>query len=375
MRIGIDVRYLSHGLMGGVHTYVTHFVPALVKLAGQHQIFLYADQKNTFELSELPANVCLRILPWRNGLSSVYNDFFMSRSIQRDRLDIVHFPANYGFGPAGTPVVITLHDEINILPWFDIVKGHPKQLRTIAMMSYLHFCSSISVRQARLIITVSEYSRRQIAHYSGLELNKVIAVPHAPTPDLIRIEDPLVLADVCQRHGISKSFVLADALKNPAVLVRAWKRMPTDLTEGWEIVFFSRRPDPLPVVHEAVSLGIARLLIRPSRSDLIALYSQAGAFVFPSWIEGFGLPILEAMTCGAPVVASDRGAIPEVAGEAALLMDAEDDATLARHIERVLSDPGESNRLRELGLARAARYSWSATAQQILNIYDQAVNG
>jgi glycosyltransferase involved in cell wall biosynthesis len=145
--------------------------------------------------------------------------------------------------------------------------------------------------------------------------------------------------------------------------------------EAHEIVFFSRRPDPLPVVFEAVEQGFARLLIRPSRNDLIALYSQAAAFVFPSWYEGFGIPILEAMTCGAPVIASDRTSIPEVAGGAALLMDAEDDHTLVQHLTRVLSESSEAERLRQLGFARAAQFSWRSTAQQILQGYELALAG
>jgi len=126
-------------------------------------------------------------------------------------------------------------------------------------------------------------------------------------------------------------------------------------------------------VHEAVARGEARLVVRPSRADLIALYSMAEAFVFPSWIEGFGIPVLEAMTCGAPVVASDRGAIPEVAGDAALLSDAEDAEGFARNLARVLGDAGEAGRLRARGYARAARFSWRATAQRILESYELAL--
>ncbi len=373
MRIGIDVRYLSHGLIGGVHTYLANFVPALITLAQEHQIFLYADTKCPFELTALPDYVTVRYLPYRNGLSSIYNDFFMRRVMAQDKLEVVHFPANYGFGPAQARTVITLHDEINMMPWFDILRGHRKNLRTMTMMSYLHFCTQAALRQTRVIVTVSEYARQQIYRYSGFNLARIVAIPHAPTPDLRRIEDPAALADIRRRHGLNRPFVLADALKNPAVLVRAWQRLPVELQTGYEMVFFSRRPDPLPVVHEAVAAGLARLLVAPTRPDLIGLYSQAEAFVFPSWIEGFGLPLLEAMTCGAPVIASDRGSIPEVAGGAALLMEAEDDVTLAQHLTRVLTSPGEADRLRQLGYSRAGQFSWSGTARQILASYQHAL--
>lgn len=373
MRIGIDVRYLSHGLVGGVHTYVANLVPALIELAVDHQIFLYADTKRPFELSNLPKRVTVHYLPYKNGLSSIYHDLFMKRVIAQDGVEVVHFPANYGFGPANVPTVVTLHDQINIMPWFDIIRGHPKNARTFLMMSYLHYCSRAMLRQVRLIVTVSEYARRQINRYSGINMQRIIPIPHAPTSDLRRIEETAVLADIRQRHNISKPFVLADAIKNPAVLVRAWQRLPLDLQTKHQIVFFSRRPDPLPVVHEAVAAGIAQLLIRPSRQDLIGLYSQAQVFVFPSWIEGFGIPILEAMTCGTPVIASDRGSIPEVVGDAAMIIDAEDHEKLADYLIRLLEQPAEREHWRQLGFVRSAQFSWESIAQQYLDTYQLAV--
>jgi len=179
---------------------------------------------------------------------------------------------------------------------------------------------------------------------------------------------------------VPEHFVLADAIKNPAALTRAWRRLPAELADRYRIVFFSRRPDPPVAVHQAVAAGHARLLIRPERPDLIALYSQAAAFVFPSWIEGFGIPILEAFTCGAPLIASTAGSIPEVAGDAGLLMDAEDelmdaedDATLARHLVRVLGEPDLAADLRARGFARASEFSWARAAQETLAAYEQAL--
>lgn len=371
MRIGIDVRYLSHGLVGGVHTYVTHVVPAICARASEHQVVLYADTKRPFEMRDLPPNVTLRLLPYRTPLSSIAHDLFLRRRMAADRVDVAHFPANYGFAPAGARSVITLHDEINILPLREIIRGHAKTARTIGMMTYLHLMSTAAVRRADAIVTVSAYAGRQIAYHGRVDPRKIVPVHHAPTPDLRRIDDPAVLSDVRRRHGLPERFVLADALKNPATLVRAWRRLPAALREQLRIVFFARRPDLLSIVHEAVAEGSARLLIRPPREDLIALFSLAEAFVFPSWIEGFGIPVLEAMTCGAPVIASDRGSLPEVIDGAGLLADAEDDAAFARHLERVLTYPGEGERLRELGFARATQFSWERTADRIFETYQQ----
>lgn len=373
MRIGIDVRYLSHGLVGGVHTYVAHFVPALIAQTQKHQIFLYADTKRPLELSEIPAHVTVRYLSWKHSVSSLYNDLFMRRSIAQDRLDVMHYPANYGFAPAGTRTVITLHDAINIMPLREIIRGHRKAPRTIAMMTYLHYCTRAALRAADLLLTVSAHAGREIARYSKFDAQRIVPVPHAPTPDLQRVTDEQIIDAVRQKYGLLRPFVLSDALKNPATVVRAWEVLPSRMRESYQIVFFSRRSDPLPIVHEAVNRGFAHLLINPSRADLIALYSMAEAFVFPSWIEGFGIPVLEAMTCGTPVIASDRGSIPEVAGGAALLADAEDHTTFAAHIEKVLQLPHKSQLLREQGFVRARQFSWSHTAQRILESYERVV--
>jgi glycosyltransferase involved in cell wall biosynthesis len=224
-------------------------------------------------------------------------------------------------------------------------------------------------------VTVSEYAKRRIAEVGKINPDRIHVVPHAPTPQFKRIEDPVVLAEVRKRHALPARFVLADALKNPAVLVRAWRMLPAELRADRKIVFFARRPDVLPIVTEAAAAGDAVLLQRPPREDLIALYSMADAFAFPSWIEGFGIPVLEAMICGAPVLASDRGSIPEVAGNAALISDAEDAVALAANLTRVLSDEATALTLRNRGLTRAAQFTWRKTAEQLLQAYEIAMYG
>lgn len=373
MRIGIDVRYLSHGLVGGVHRYVDQMVPALLEAGPEHHFFLYADTKAPLELENLPGNATVRLLDYRNGLSSIYLDLFMKRTMAQDKLDLVHFPANYGFAPAGVRSVITLHDQINIMPLREIIRGHRKSIKTIGMMSYLHFSSVAALRSASILLTVSQYSKDRILEHADFPADRVIPLFYGPSPKVRVIDDQAQLEAVRTRLGLKKPFVLADGVKNPATLTKAWEMLPPALRDTHQIVFFSRRPDPPAEVLETVESGHAVLLVRPSDDDLVALFNAARAFVFPSWIEGFGIPLVEAMTCGTPIIASDRGSIPEVVGDAALIADAEDAPAFAQHIEHVLTDPATADDLRQRGLKRSLIFRWDHTARQILGVYQQAL--
>lgn len=371
MRIGIDVRYLSHGLVGGVHTYIRHLVPALLDAGQDASFVLYADRKAPFELRGLPASAEVRLLPYRNALSSVANDLLLlRRAMGADRIDVAHFPANYGFGPTSARTVLTVHDAMTLMPLRQVFQsaGTRWDARTRAMTVYLYLCSHAALRGADLVLTVSAHARREIASFGRFDARKIVPIHHGVMPDLRRITDTRLLGEVLARYGISRSFVLADGLKNPAVILRAWERLPASVRAGHEIVFFTRR-EPIGVVREAEAAGRCRVLRSIPRADLVALYSSAAVFIFPSWLEGFGIPILEAMTCGAPVICADNSAMPEVAGGAALLCGAEDDTTLAAQIVGILGNPAEAERLRELGYSRARHFSWRKAAEQTFAAY------
>jgi glycosyltransferase involved in cell wall biosynthesis len=373
MRIGIDARYLSHGLVGGVHHYVAQLVPTLARLAPGDDFYLYADRRRPFELSDLPANVAIRFLPWDGPLSSLRNDMNLARWMAKDQLDIAHFPANYGFAPPHVQKVVTLHDAINLLPLREIIRGHMKKTRTILLMTYLHFATRASLSGVAMVLTVSQDAAARIMRLYPLSTEKIRVVPHGVDRGWTRVDDEARLAEVKARLGLTRPFVLADALKNPDAVLRAWSLVAAELRATYEIVFFSRLNEAAPVLKAALRNGQARLVTQPSRDDLNAMFSLAQALIFPSWIEGFGLPVLEAMACGTPVIASDRGSIPEVTGDAALLSDVNDPNALAEHICQVLTSPGTARQLRLRGQARASLFTWERAAQATLASYAAAV--
>jgi glycosyltransferase involved in cell wall biosynthesis len=374
MRVGIDVRYLSHGIVGGINTYLHGLLPALQGLTDAPELVLYADTKRPFELPALATSTSVRYMPWRGPYSSVLNDLLLKRLMAGDKVDVAHFPANYGFGPRQIPTVLTVHDELNLLPFRATLRGEAQAHRpaAIALVAYLHCLTRAAVRRADLIVAPSESARRAIAERASLRLDRIVAVHHGCPEDARNGWGPDEIAAVRQRHGLTCRYVLADALKNPGTLLAAWERLPADLRASHRLAFFARRSALLPALAEAREAGRVTVVDRPSRADLLRLLAGASAFAFPSWVEGFGLPILEAMALGAPVVASTRGAIPEVAAGAALLCEAEDPAALASQLTAVLGSPDLATDLRARGRQRASELTWARAARQMLDCYERA---
>ena len=170
----------------------------------------------------------------------------------------------------------------------------------------------------------------------------------------------------------------ADPTKNVETLVEAFGRLPQPVRDAHDLVLvgdFRRRPE---LRERAAALGIEKQTRFPGVVDddrLIELYQQASLFVFPSRYEGFGLPVLEAMACGCPVISSNASSLPEVAGDAALLIDPSDVEGLAKAMQRVLSDPALSADLRARGPIRAAQFTWDRTAREMVDVYRKVCEG
>lgn len=369
MRVGFDARYLSHALTGGVRTYVYHLAKELPRMAPEHEFYFYADAKAPFELTNLPSNVVLRTLPWRSPLSSFRNDLVIGRFMERDQVDLVHCPANYG-PRVSVPLVVTLHDTLNLFTMSQHLRGFGRRPRQVALMLYLGQKTRASLSRAIRLITVSGHARQDIAEKSGYPIGRIDVTYEAASEEFRRIDDRHVLESCRRRHNLRRRFVLADGIKNAEATILAYAGLPEHVKRRTDLVFFSREPFPRPAVAAALVDPQVRFIQQPATADLAALMNLATVFAFPSWYEGFGLPLVEAMQCGLPVVASSRAAIPEIVGDAGLIFDLEDRDGFRRQLRALL----ENDRLRQdqaaKALARGASFSWRETAHRTVAVYE-----
>lgn len=370
MRVGLDIRYLSHGLVGGIHTYVLHLAHTLPRVAPGVEFVYYADRKSPVEGGPWPSNVTVRMLPWTSPWSSVLNDRRLGRWMDQDGVDVAHHPGNYAFR-GRCPTVITLHDTLNLFPVGQQVGGLVRTPKRLVTTLYLARATRRTIRTADRVITPSDHARQDAMARMGIDRDRIDVVGLAAAPVFTPLSDPRAREALRARLGVPERFVLADAIKNPSVVIAAFRAVPEAVRRGASLVLFSRATDVRPEVASMLGEDL-HVITKPSTPDLAALFALAEVFVFPSWYEGFGLPLVEAMQCGVPVVASTRASIPEVLGGAGLLFDVEDRAGLVRHLSDVLGSPDLRGALRARGLARAGAFSWERTARLTLETYSRA---
>jgi glycosyltransferase involved in cell wall biosynthesis len=370
MRVGIDARFLTHPQAGGFKTYTQHLVRAITALDRVNEYVLYVDRPPDADrpVSRQP-NVRTRIVPaWIPRVGMVWREQVgLAAQASRDRLDLLHCLTLTSPLRIDCPVVLTLHDTL----WRDL----PLRLRPVDW--YYRIVPRLAAARAASIITVSRFAHAEICLRLGVPADRVFVTPEAAGPAFARIEDQSRIDAVLARTGLRPGFVLAlasaDPRKNATTLVRAYAELPEGVRRRHPLVLvWSHRGLTPALLAEVTRLGLrssVRFLFGVSESDLAVLYNAASMFAFPSLGEGFGLPLLEAMACGTPVVAVNASSVPEVAGDAALLCDGASPQALTAAMLRVLADDSLRAALIRRGLARAASFSWERCAQQTLACY------
>lgn len=261
---------------------------------------------------------------------------------------------------AAVPTALVIFDLIAFLP------GAAPQRRAARIE---RATLAPAVRRAAALLCISEATRRDLVARCPGAAGKAVVTPLAASPALAA---PAPVEAVRAKHDLEREFVLAagtlEPRKNLVGLMEAWAgvRSEAELVlvgpPGWEMAGIVRRAHADRV----------RLLGFVPDAELAALYAACAVFAYPSLYEGFGLPVLEAMSCGAPVVTSDLSSLPEVAGDAAVLVDPRDPAALRDALARLLADPGERARLSAAGRARAATFTWERTARETLAALESA---
>lgn len=265
------------------------------------------------------------------------------------------------------PVVATLHDAIPL--------SHPEWIN-YSFKSLKNALWRKSAHWAEHVITVSEYSKQEIIRWFGLAPERISVTPLGVDERWFGESSSNERARVRQQHELpARYFLFVGTLqprKNMATLIRAHRALPPELRRTLPLVVAGRAG--WMCEKEASALrdgdgGTLRYLGHVTEQDLPTLMRQAAVFVLPSLHEGFGLPVLEAFAAGTPVVASQAGAIPEVAGDAALLVDPLDAAGMARAMQHAATDLKLAETLRAKGTARAKEFTWQRTAELTVQVY------
>ncbi len=375
MRVTVDISPAVHH-HAGLGRYAAELLAALAALDGDDRFcaFYYAprgDERPEPPLDRLPAQtVRLSAKPWRMSVLLAY-----LAGLNMDRWlpsgDLFH-ATDHLLPPLGASAsVFTIHDLI--------FRFYPEYHLPLNRW-YLSLMLPRFMRRADAIIAVSENTRRDVTRLMQIPADKITVIYEGVNPSFRPVRDAAELVRVRERYRLPGRYVLylgtIEPRKNLVTLLEAYRALLAREKDMPDLVIAGRKGWLYqPVFDRVRELGLAprvRFTDWIASDDAPALLSAADVFVFPSLYEGFGLPPLEAMACGTPVICSNASSLPEVVGEAGVLFDPQDPGALAGALARVLADESLRAELRERGLAQAARFSWERAARETLAVYRQA---
>ncbi len=377
MHLAINAWFWDQPETGSGQT-VRYLVPALVEQDPALEVSLIAPDHVARQQMALPPRVTLQPVACRPGnLGKLwFEQVAFPRACRRLGVDLAHVPYFASPLSPSIPTVVTIHDLIPmVLPLY---RGGP-------LVRLYTSLAAAAAPHARLILADSQASRQDILSRLSVHASRVRVVYLAQAPHYRPVADAGELDAVRRKYALPGSFILwlagFDVRKNARALLHAYTWVHSALGDDYPLVmagglpakdtpFF---PDPRGM---AAMLGLAGAVRFPGRideADKPALYSAATVFAFPSHYEGFGLPILEAMACGTPVVTSNATSLPELAGAAAFQVDPDDPRRLSAALIALCTQEDLHQEMRAKGLAQAARFSWGKTAGETLAAYRSAL--
>lgn len=367
MRFAVDAHAIGRHLTGN-EVYIRCLLGAFAELDRRSEFITYISQAGAERW--IPARFEVRLVS-ANPYSRLGWD--LGRLIRADCPDLVHVQYTAPLR-VSVPTVVTVHD-VSFLE-------HPEYF-TVARRSQLSLTVGRTVKRAARIVTVSEFSRAAILRAYDIAPEKVRVIPNAANPEFRVIGRERAQRAVEARLGFEAPFVLSvgdlQPRKNQIGLIAAFAKLLTQHPQlKHHLVLTGKETWFTPKVREAArTSGFASRIHFTgfvSDEELLELYNACECFVFPSFYEGFGLPILEAMACGRAVACSNTSSMPEVADGAGLLFDPHQTGEITRALKDILLDAELRGRLERLGLQRAAGFTWKKSARATLDVYREVVS-
>ena len=362
MRFSVDAHAIGRHLTGN-EVYIRSLLERFSRIDDRAEFIAYVAASGL--AARIPERVAKRRI---SGNPFVRLGFDLSSKLREDRPDLLHVQYT---APLGCPVpfVVSVHD-VSFLE-------HPEYFPFPRALQ-LRLTVERTVRSAERILTGSEFSRQAIARAYCLEADRISVVPNAASSDFRPLPRSIAAPWLRERFQITAPYLLTVGDLQPrknqiglirayAEMIRAYPQLPHHLVLAGKETWFSSR-----IRSAATDSDVAdriHLVGFVTDDDLLRLYNGCDVFVFPSFYEGFGLPVLEAMACGRAVACSNTSALPEVADSAALLFDPHSTAEMTRAMLDLVLDTDLRSRMERLGTQRASQFSWQKTAEKTLEVY------
>ncbi len=351
----------------GIGRYLRNLLIHLAQIDTQNEYIVFINRANSQVLNQdnfqfVPLKISI-------PLYSIREQYWLPLEICKWNLDFMHYP-NFAIPLIRPyPDVVTIHDLIYYL--------YPEQCPSKAAHYYARFMLQYAAKHAHVLITDSEHSKRDLMKYFHVPDEKIHVILPAADGQCCAPATRQIRPNIEEKYGIVQPYILYvgkhHPYKNITTLLHAYVTHP-DIYENFQLIIAGKRDIRRKDLYTtAKKLDPGEKIIFTDfveEEELFDLYRQARLFVFPSLYEGFGLPPLEAMACGVPVITSNVASLPEVVGDAAIQVDPLNVRELADAIQTVLTDTELWNTLKQKGLKRSQQFSWETAAQQLLQIYE-----